>query len=494
MKSSRTSADEKSPDSRSAYVMLVAMACLYGVIALSSRGLGYGGDSFSHYTIARYSWKHPELLLDAWGKPFFTLVSSPFAQLGWPAMVTFNVLCAVMTSFVVYRYCRTIGIPHSWLSIVLLGTMPIYLRHVPTGFLEPFFTLLMASSAYLFLTGHLVAACLLVSFLPLVRTEGIAILILFLAALWVVRRVVDAPLLGAGLVLYSVIGYIVKGNLFWLKSEGYSYDSLKYGLKGTVWYYFRLAPSLYGVPLLPLLLFGLGWLGFWLARNRIRDERHSALVVTGLLMTGSLCALFAVYVVTWAFGIFDVIGLTRPVATTAPGAVVTAMLAVRWASERLETKRMKNVLLALLCALAVASAYRLAGIGSGLSKEDAMTKEAVLWLKNSEYAKQKIYYMNPIVSVELDVDPFDAERVGHLRTVRRGSLRKGAIIFWDAHFGPNEARLPLGNLMKSPDLVLLKSYVSDPPFITFNGYRFEIHIFQKRSDTEPALYVQDGPS
>jgi hypothetical protein len=32
---------------------------------------------------------------------------------------------------------------------------------------------------------------------------------------------------------------------------------------------------------------------------------------------------------------------------------------------------------------------------------------------------------------------------------------------------------------KSPDLVLLKSFGPDPPVTTFNGYAFEVHIFQK---------------
>jgi hypothetical protein len=48
--------------------------------------------------------------------------------------------------------------------------------------------------------------------------------------------------------------------------------------------------------------------------------------------------------------------------------------------------------------------------------------------------------------------------------------------------------LPLANLRKSPDLVLLKSFGPDPPVTTFNGYAFEVHIFQKATDRDRALH------
>src|SRR5262249_11245842 len=145
--------------------------------------------------ISRYSWKHPELFLYNWGKPFFTLLSSPFTQLGWPGMIAFNVSCGVATAYLTYRCRRTLRIPHSVLSIVLLALMPVYFRQIPTGLTEPLFALVVALSGYLFLSGRVVAACLVISFLPLVRTEGLVVLPLFLVALIVKGRLDAAPLL-----------------------------------------------------------------------------------------------------------------------------------------------------------------------------------------------------------------------------------------------------------------------------------------------------------
>jgi hypothetical protein len=104
-------------DGRAPYVLVAAIAVIYAATAAWSDGLGYGGDSFSHYLISRYSWRHPELFLDGWGKPFFTLVSSPFTQLGWPGMIAFNAVTGVLTAHVTYLYCRRLGMPYSAMSM-----------------------------------------------------------------------------------------------------------------------------------------------------------------------------------------------------------------------------------------------------------------------------------------------------------------------------------------------------------------------------------------
>ncbi len=475
---------------RAPYLLLAAIACAYVATAAWSEGLGYGGDSFSHYLISRYSWQHPELFLHSWGKPFFTLVSSPFTQLGWAGMIAFNVGCGLLTVHITYLYCRTLGMPYSAMSMIFLALMPIHLRQIPTGLTEPLFALIVALSAYLLLIEKFAAACLLISFLPLVRTEGISILPLFLVALVVDGRVTRAPLLMTGLALYSVAGHLMKDDLWWLTTESYGYDT--YGRRGSVLHYFKLSPYLFGVPLVFLIIIGLGQLVVRLTMRPRNELDRRALVVTGLLMTGSFCVLFLTYVTTWAMGIFDVIGDRRYMATTASGAVVTAMFGVCWLVGHLgRTTALRTGLVGALCLLAGFSAYRLGGIGTHLGDESVLMRDATRWLKSSGYATEKIYYFNSIVPVELEADPYDPDRMDHLWALRRESPRRGAIVVWDAHYGPNEARLPLANLTTNPDLVLLKSFVPGTPITTFNGYPFEVHIFQKATDREIALYGSD---
>jgi hypothetical protein len=83
---------------------------------------------------------------------------------------------------------------------------------------------------------------------------------LFFLALAVKGRLRRAPLLATGLVLYSVVGRVMKDDVLWLTSEANSLDSITYGRQGSVLHYFKLSPYLRGVPLVLLVLAGLGWL------------------------------------------------------------------------------------------------------------------------------------------------------------------------------------------------------------------------------------------
>ena len=57
----------------------------------------YGADNVAHYQIARFSFRYPELFLDLWGKPVFTTLLAPFAQLGFKAAKGYNIMISVFT-------------------------------------------------------------------------------------------------------------------------------------------------------------------------------------------------------------------------------------------------------------------------------------------------------------------------------------------------------------------------------------------------------------
>jgi hypothetical protein len=143
--------------------------------------------------------------------------------------------------------------------------------------------------------------------------------------------------------LYSVVGRVMKDDILWLTSEANSLDSITYGRQGSVLHYFKLSPYLLGVPLVLLVLAGLGWLLLRLRGKTAGAGADGELRVTALLMTGSFCALFVTYVAIWSLGIFDVIGDARHIARTGAGAVVTGMLGVRWALDFLGQRRALKV-------------------------------------------------------------------------------------------------------------------------------------------------------
>jgi len=80
------------------------------------------------------------------------------------------------------------------------------------------------------------------------------------------------------------------------------------------------------------------------------------------------------------------------------------------------------------------------------------------------------------------VNPYDEERVREFvfrREEPEYKIREGEIVLWDAHFSPNEGRLPLENLMDNPGFQLVHLVRPESPFKVLGGYEYEIYIFRR---------------
>src|SRR5262245_38089239 len=74
-------------------VCVLVLLIAYAVFALASSGV-YFDDDLQHFLISHYSWRHPHLLLDLWGRPAFTILYAPASALGFTAARLFSALLA----------------------------------------------------------------------------------------------------------------------------------------------------------------------------------------------------------------------------------------------------------------------------------------------------------------------------------------------------------------------------------------------------------------
>ena len=116
----------------------------------SSTGLEGGQDSYMHYLFSRYSWSHPHLFLDQWGKPVFTLLSSPFSQLGINGLVLFNLFCLLFTGYYSYKICKSLSVSIPELAFVFVVFAPIAFGRSISGLTEPLNALLVALMLFFF--------------------------------------------------------------------------------------------------------------------------------------------------------------------------------------------------------------------------------------------------------------------------------------------------------------------------------------------------------
>lgn len=168
-------------------IVMAPAAALLVFLALRSDGLG-SGDAALHFLIARESWSRPELFLDVWGRPMFTISYAIPALLGLVAVRLFSVLVSLLTCYATYRVAVQWRLKWALAVIPLLVFQPWYLSLSYDGMTEPVFACLFACALWAYARERWTALALLVSLFSLARWEGIILMILWAAHLFAKHR------------------------------------------------------------------------------------------------------------------------------------------------------------------------------------------------------------------------------------------------------------------------------------------------------------------
>lgn len=478
---------------RFVYFTLIVSAVLWIYHALSYPVSFDGGEGIRHYLFSRYSWEIPYLLLDHWGKPFFTLLSSPFSQFGLIGIKVFNVLCGILTSFFLYRSANSLNIKNSFLAPLFLLFTPIYSQCINSGLTEILFGLVLTAGIFGYLRNEYVYSSLLISFLPFVRTEGFLLVPLFFLILVMNRRFKEIPLLGTGLLIYSFIGLFAFNDFFWVINKN-PYDghmSHIYG-RGPLLHFVNAYPYLWELPLTILLVFGL-FVGFLnlpkYYTDRIRAKEF-------ILINGSLIVYFVAHSIFWWQGLFNSYGLVRVIAGVVPMSIIISLRGLDLMTGILKPMMLRNAVLAAIILLIMLYPFYKRHLPIKLDHESKLVLEASHWYNNSEYKKRnpKIYYLHPIFIEAIGMHPFDPTETGELwylypdiKKWGYNFIPDGTLIFWDSHFGSMEARIDRDFILSDPHLRLIKSFHPEEEQLIKEGLPLEILVFEKIQDSDRSV-------
>ena len=88
--------------------LLILIACSGFILAMAllSEVSDGGADAIVHHRMAKFAFNHRGLFFDLWGKPAFTILSSPFAYFGFTAHKIFNVIIAAITLLVTWKTAK----------------------------------------------------------------------------------------------------------------------------------------------------------------------------------------------------------------------------------------------------------------------------------------------------------------------------------------------------------------------------------------------------
>lgn len=467
--------------------LLLILVIVYSILSFLSDGTIGGADDMTHFRYSRYAFQNPYFFLHHWGKPFFTALTSPFAQFGYNGVRIFNVLAGTAAAYFTYRTARKLELDYPILGIFLVVSAPLYTMLMLSGMTEILFSLVLILSIFLFYDRKYIACAILLSFLPFVRTEGVIMLPFFMVALAWQKKWVAVPFLFAGFVFYSIVGSFYYKDLLWVIHEmPYTGNARDIYGSGDLMHYIRATKFIYGIPLALLIVAGLlVWITEPLIqRNRVRKEWLMEMLVIYL----PAFLYFAAHSYIWWKGKGNSVGMIRVMDAIVPPLAVLGVRGwsglMKWMPLR---SWMKTGLSVLFASFLVILPHRLYEIPVPLGGTQALIKQASDWLKESEYYNHRIYYYDPFWCFFLDVNPYDEERVREFvyrREEPEYKIEEGEIVLWDAHFSPNEGRLPLENLMDNPGFRLVHLVRPEKPFNVLGGYTYEIYIFQRITEDD----------
>jgi hypothetical protein len=456
-----------------ASLMCIATFMLYWIFNME--WTAGGGDTASHYLIARYSWEHPTLLLDHWGKPVFTLLAAPWALIGMKGVEVFQCLIFIATAWVMWQICRHIGLKPAFVAVFAVCFAPVFFIHVFSALTELLFAFLICVGWLLFLREKTIWALLLWSLLPMSRSEGVILLpLIALYVLWN-GQWKYVPLLAVGALVYSIAGGIFLGDFLWLwNNNPYQTDNSIYG-SGS-WNHFidsyqHITHMCIGI----LALLGI-LRAVWPGRHTEPLQRKTTAFAGGIVL---VFLVFHSYI--WWKGLGSY-GLLRVFAAVTPLLAVPVVMAldVLWKQGVKFSLLVSILLLGFLVWMTVLPFTKYPLPQQKHTEEVAMQQFADM-MKENGYDEGNLYFYDPMLLYYLDRDPWDYSRNFNGLTSSKQkllSLQRGDMVVWDAHYGPNEGHTPEDFFVEHPEFEKVK--IHKATFNTLNNAPYTIILYRRQ--------------
>ncbi len=470
-------------------LIFIVLSVLFVVWSLKSSGSHAGADDLHHTQIAKYSWKYPRLLLDHWGKPFYTLVASPFAQFGNTGTKMMNVLFALLSAFLVYAAARKLRYQPAWAAIFMVLFAPIYTVLALSGNIEILAGLIAVASVYYYSRDKFIAGNIILSFGFFVRNEMFVFIPFFLIYCILQKKYRAIPFIFTGFILFSIAGYFYYHDIFWVITK-IPYGSTKELVgTGSLLHYLNASKVLFGIPETVLMVIGLVMILIQFFRNKLTFEKINSQEI--FLIVLPFLAYFGGHSYLHWKGAGGSGGAMRVMASIIP---LSALIAMKGLSTIYEfVKKQKTILSYLLVLIIlffiIITPKKIYSIPVPDFKDMALLRKAADWYKHSEYYGSYLIYGDERIPTLLNMDPFSGKQGRwylHDSEKPEKYIPNGSVAIWDAHFSTNFNHIELDVMMNSKYYRLIKIFEPEIPFKVRGDYDYAIYFFQKQSGDKPS--------
>ncbi len=490
--------------------LLLLIFISYGLRSSST----YSDDSIQHFLIARWSLKHPELLLDVWGRPGFTILYALISQFGLTAVHMQSAVLAALICGLAAYLAAEFAVEWYWLAAIFTGIQPEFARLSFAALTELPCAAYLAAALLAQRRQRWTFMALFAGLIPLARYETLPLLIFFAFSLVKERRYWQLGLMSLPMLIW---------NGFWaLRLNDWTnllfpLDRVLFEKGGSVafygtgpwWHYITRLPVAFGSVPFALAVYGFlrmrwnslhSWtvgyiailaISYWkIPATQIAGyDRHLAILapIIGTFSAYGLHTLRQPITKIWqGWGIRGALGLVMM--------GLLGMAWVRWITRGIvlydALLSVGLVALLLLPRLKTAWYQRLVGasVVIGLlglfirvqpfiiQNSDQQVLNSTQWFKQSDYRQQLVLAAIPWFAYGTGIDPYDPAQYQPITPNAVAQAPVGSIVVWDSRFAWTLQWQTPRSLLENPARFrLLKQYHG----VNSNGNPLELAIYQK---------------
>jgi hypothetical protein len=445
----------------------------------------YQQDGGFHFLFARWSFEHPRLLVDVWGRPLFTALYALPSRLGYPAAKLLTVAVSLAAAWHTAQLARAHGLERPELAVPFLLLQPSFLLVCSETMTEPLFALALALALRVHRSGRVRSSMWVAALLPLIRPEGFFVGVLWGAAALFDPRAGASPLrralstlrLAAGVALWWAAAFLLTRDPRFIVhnwppnwAAGASYGT------GPLFQYWVIRDQVLAGPVVQAL-FGLG-LVVLLASRRALLPACVMVLVAGL------------HSVLFRLGMFGSAGYARYLVCVAPPMALATLAgwnAVAGLADLAGRVARPLRLVAGAALLLWAGWLCLGYVDSWGSSRDARAVDDMAgWFEAHPRTVKRLVFSQAYMAIRLDLDPSGKPALGpdaDENVLALRALPPGTLVFWDAHTGPQFHALGPAELERAGYQLLHTARYELPPLLPHHPplaeYRQEMWLYYK---------------
>lgn len=430
-------------------------------LAFLTNGTGDEGDSVSHYLFAKYAFKHTANFLDHWAKPMYVLIAAPFTQLGFVGVKLMNIGLSTLSAWFSYKIAKIFALPNAVIALLFVMLAPMHIYLTLSGLTEPLFAFWLIAAVFMAVRGQVTASVIWVSFLPFVRSEGLVILCVYFLYLLSIKKWRLLPLLFAGHVVFSIVGYFYLGSFWWVFTDiPYAQNSSIYG-SGQLFHFINGLKNVLGLPMYILLGAGLVYGAIKLYQT-LKSVSYRFITATELwLVYGCFLAYILAHTLFWYLGIFKSFGLLRVLVGVVPLAAIICLrglniLSDLWGNKIIAKKGFVTTVVALVFAFTLFGQNWKTHL---LLRADQVAQMEMANYIGNRFEGYKYYFDAPFIAMALNVDMFDQDKKEFTAELFKNKpIPDKSLIIWDDWYSVMECQTKLEMITQDSRFDLLRSF------------------------------------